>query len=60
MTAARHINAEFLRFLERVIATQRARKEIHLITDSLSAHRTKAVTAWLDASPRVTLHFTPT
>ena len=60
MTAARHTSAEFLRFLDRVIATQPARKEIHLIADNLSAHKTKAVTAWLDAHPRVTLHFTPT
>lgn len=60
MTAARHTSAEFLRFLDRVIATQPARREIHLIADNLSAHKTKAVTAWLDAHPRVTLHFTPT
>jgi transposase len=60
MTAARHTSAEFLRFLDRVIATQPARKEIHLIADNLSAHKTKSVAAWLDAHPRVTLHFTPT
>ena len=35
-TAARHTSAEFLRFLDRVIATQPARKEIHLIADNLS------------------------
>ena len=60
MTAARHTSAEFLRFLDRVIATQPERKAIHLIADNLSAHKTKAVTAWLTAHPRVTLHFTPT
>ena len=59
MTAARHTSAEFLRFLDRVIATQPARKEIHLIADNLSAHKTRTVTAWLEAHPRVTLHFTP-
>lgn len=60
MTAARHTSAAFLQFLDRVIATQSPRREIHLIPDNLSAHKTKAVSAWLDAHPRVTLHFTPT
>ncbi len=60
MTAAHHTSAEFLRFLDRVVATQSPRREIHLIADNLSAHKTKAVTAWLDAHPRVTLHYTPT
>ena len=60
MTAAHHTSAEFLRFLDRVVATQSPRREIHLIADNLSAHKTKAVAAWLDAHPRVTLHYTPT
>jgi len=60
MTAARHTSAQFLRFLDRVIATQSPRREIHLIADNLSAHKTKAVAAWLAAHPRVTLHYTPT
>lgn len=60
MTAERHTSAEFLRFLDRVVATQPKRREIHLIADNLSAHKTKAVGAWLAAHPRVTLHFTPT
>jgi len=60
MTAARHTSAQFLRFLDRVIATQSSRREIHLICDNLSAHKTKAVAEWLVAHPRVTLHYTPT
>jgi transposase len=64
MTAARHTSAEFVRFLERLVATQPKRREIqpaiHVIVDNLSAHKTKAVTAWLDAHPRVTMHYTPT
>ena len=60
MTATRHTSAEFLRFLDRLVATQSARREIHIIADNLSAHKTKAVTAWLTAHPRVTLHYTPT
>ena len=60
MTAARHTSADFLVFLERVVATQPRRREIHLIADNLSAHKTKAVQAWLAAHPRVHLHYTPT
>jgi len=60
MTAARHTSADFLAFLDRVVATQSPRREIHLIADNLSAHKTKAVTAWLTAHPRVHLHYTPT
>ncbi len=60
MTAARHTSAQFLRFLDRVIATQSPRREIHLIADNLSAHKTQAVADWLAAHPRVTLHYTPT
>lgn len=60
MTASRHTSAEFVRFLDRLVATQSARREIHLIADNFSAHKTKAVGAWLEAHPRVHLHFTPT
>jgi transposase len=60
MTAARHTSADFLAFLERVVAAQPRRREIHLIADNLSAHKTKAVQAWLAAHPRVHLHYTPT
>lgn len=60
MTAAHHTSAEFLRFLDRLIATQPRRRPIHIIVDNLSAHKTKAVTLWLAAHPRVTMHYTPT
>ena len=60
MTAARHTSAAFLRFLDRLVATQPARREIHVIVDNLAAHKTKAVAAWLETHPRVHLHYTPT
>lgn len=60
MTAARHTSAEFLRFLERLLATQPRRRAIHIIADNLSAHKTKGVVAWLAAHPRVAMHYTPT
>ena len=60
MTAERHTSAEFLRFLDRLVATQPKRRAIHIIADNLSAHKTKAVGAWLEAHPQVTMHYTPT
>ncbi len=60
MTAERHTSEQFLRFLDRLVSRQPRRKEIHLICDNLSAHKTKAVAAWLAAHPNVTIHYTPT
>jgi transposase len=59
-TAQRHTSEEFLGFCEQVVATQPDGREIHLIVDNLSAHKTKAVKAWLDANPNVEIHYTPT
>jgi hypothetical protein len=42
-TARRHTSQEFVRFLQEVVATQPSGKEIHLIVDNLSAHKTKRV-----------------
>lgn len=47
-------------FLGEVLATREPDEEIHVILDNLSAHKTKAVAAFLDEHPKVTLHFTPT
>lgn len=60
MTAPRHTSREFVAFLDRIVATQPPRRELHLIADNLSAHKTPAVTQWLAAHPRVRLHYTPT
>jgi len=43
-----------------VVATQPRRREIHVIADNLSTHKTKDVQAFLTAHPSVHLHFTPT
>lgn len=59
-TAQRHTSAEFIAFLADVVATQPAGKEIHLIVDNLSAHKTKAVGEFLAAHPKLQLHYTPT
>jgi transposase len=59
-TAARHTSAEFVAFLTDIVAHQRRGKEIHVIADNLSAHKTKRVDEFLAAHPNVHLHFTPT
>jgi transposase len=60
MTAARHTGAEFISFLDQIVASQPKRREIHIIADNFSAHKTKAVNEWLENHPRVHMHFTPT
>src|SRR4051794_9861305 len=58
-TVPRHTSAAFVEFLTDVVANVTAR-EIHVILDNLSTHKTKAVAAFLTEHPRVRLHFTPT
>jgi len=60
MTAARHTSEAFVSFLDRVLATGPKKREIHIICDNLSAHKTKTVQDWLAAHPRVEIHYTPT
>lgn len=59
-TASRHTSAEFVEFLRELLAGVEPGKEVHLIADNLSAHKTKAVAAFLEANPKVTIHYTPT
>ena len=59
-TAARHTSRDFVDFLSDVVCSCEPQREIHIICDNLSAHKTKLVAAFLDAHPNVALHFTPT
>lgn len=59
-TAARHTSAEFVAFLNDIVANQPIGKEIHGIADNLSAHKTKRVEEFLIEHPTVHMHFTPT
>ncbi len=59
-TAARHTSAEFVAFLTDLVVNQPRGKEIHVIADNLSAHKTDLVEQFLTAHPKVHLHFTPT
>jgi transposase len=59
-TAARHTSAEFVAFLTDIVVNQPRGKEIHVIADNLSAHKTAQVKDFLAAHRNVHLHFTPT
>src|SRR5712691_5816222 len=59
-TAARHTTEEFVAFLGQIVALQPRGREIHIIADNLSAHKTRRVAQFLADHPRVHLHFTPT
>jgi transposase len=59
-TASRHTSAEFVAFLTDIVVNQSRGKEIHVIADNLSTHKTAQVSEFLKAHPKVHLHFTPT
>jgi transposase len=42
------------------VVSQPENKEIHIIVDNLSAHKTPLVNGFLEEHKNVTLHFTPT
>src|SRR6266536_1475853 len=59
-TAARHTSEEFVAFLSDIVAHQPRGREIHIIADNLSAHKTQRVRDFLQSHPRVEIHYTPT
>src|SRR5499425_2968329 len=59
-TTARHTSAEFVAFLTDLVVNQPKGKQIHVIADNLSAHKTKRVDEFLTEHPNVHMHFTPT
>src|SRR5918994_171682 len=59
-TVPRHTSAAFVEFLGEIVDSQPKRREIHVIADNLSTHKTQAVRTFLLAHPNVHLHFTPT
>jgi transposase len=59
-TATRHTSAEFVAFLTDIVANQPRKKEIHVIADNLSAHKTARVDEFLEQNRNVHMHFTPT
>jgi transposase len=59
-TVARHTSAEFVAFLTDLVANQPKGKEILVICDNLAAHKTQTVREFLDAHPKVQIHYAPT
>src|SRR3974390_394311 len=60
MTAGRHTSQEFIAFLEGLVARTKWAREIHVVLDNLSAHKTQDVERFLIEHPKVRFHFTPT
>ena len=56
----RHTSAEFVAFLTDIVLNQPRGKEIHVIADNLSSHKTEQVKTFLTEHPNVQLHLTPT
>lgn len=59
-TVPKHNSDAFVAFLAKITATVSRNREIHVIADNLSAHKTAKVEKFLSENPNVTLHFTPT
>jgi len=55
----RHRHQEFLAFLKQ-IARAYPDQELHLVMDNYATHKTVQVRDWLEANPRIVVHFTPT
>jgi transposase len=59
-TARRHTSRGFVAFLTERIAKAKWAREIHIVLDNLSAHKTETVEQFLAEHPNVRFHFTPT
>lgn len=58
-TSDRHTAADFLSFMNKIVRAYPGR-ELHVILDNSSSHRTPDVEAWLAKHREVYFHFTPT
>lgn len=56
----RHGAAEFTSFLGEIDAATDPAKDIHIIADNFSAHKSRMVDGWLKSHPRFHIHYTPT
>jgi transposase len=55
-----HNSAAFVAFLESLLASVRRDKEVHVILDNLSVHKSRHVRLFVADHPRLHFHFTPT
>src|SRR5260370_37214313 len=60
MTASRHAAQQCIAFLNGLVERAEWAKEIHVVLDNLSAHKTKDVQRFLAEHQQVRFHFTPT
>jgi len=56
----RHRHDEYLAFLKKLDKQTDEALELHIIADNYATHKHPHVNTWLDAHPRVHMHFTPT
>ena len=59
-TAPRHTSEQFVAFLADIVASQPKQREIHVICDNVSSHKTQRVEDFLAQHRNVHMHFTPT
>ena len=57
---SRHRHDEFLRFLKQLDKQTDTTLDLHIIADNYATHKHPAVNAWIEAHPRIHMHFTPT
>lgn len=60
MTAPRHTSQQFVGFLGDVVDSQPQGRDIHVICDNVSSHKTDFVDAFLAENKNVRIHYTPT
>ncbi len=51
---------EFLSFLKQLDRSTPKDRDLHVVLDNHSAHKTPTIKQWLATKPRITFHFTPT
>jgi len=56
----RHNSAAFVAFLESLLASVPGKREVHVILDNLSVHKSRYVERFRADHPRLHFHFTPT
>jgi len=59
-TVPRHTSEQFVAFLTDIVVSQPKQRQIHVICDNVSSHKTQRVDAFLADHPNVHIHFTPT
>lgn len=59
-TAQRHTSEQFVAFLGDIVASQPEQREVHVICDNVSSHKTSRVHLFLAEHRNVHMHFTPT